>query len=436
MPRGRKKTPTRASLESFNRSVAFRSVYDTVCGGTTFVFVAFALSLGLAKERMGFVTTLVSLACALQMVGLLAINRAKDKKRFVIWAATLEPLALIAAVVAAPFLPAGWRIPAMAAAVFMAAGSLHLTRPMQDSWLATTIPAGIRGRYLGRRFQVSSVSMILSLLAAGFVMERIDRGNSLALAMVLVAGGAFGLLSVQALHGAVMPPVAAASRITRADLLRCIRLRPFRRVVLGTSLYMLAFAFAVPYYQVVNLEVLQLRESVIAGMLATYHVIRILVNRFCGKLVDRKGPRWAGLACGPAYALFFAAFLFADAARPWPVIVGWALVAAVDSLWSVAMFSALYAAAPPTAARPAYFAVFNMALIGVFGLGALLAVPVLGLLDGHGFAAGPFRVGQFQLFYAFAAAVMVCGTAGALLLPKQPGRQKGQEGGIAAEGGG
>jgi hypothetical protein len=61
---------TRVSLRRFNWSAGFRSVFDTVGGGTTFVFVAFAHSLGLAGEQMGWMVFLVSCACVLQMLAL------------------------------------------------------------------------------------------------------------------------------------------------------------------------------------------------------------------------------------------------------------------------------------------------------------------------------------------------------------------------------
>ena len=40
-------------LKAFNWNAGLRSFYDTICGAGLFIFVSFALSLGLAKERIG-----------------------------------------------------------------------------------------------------------------------------------------------------------------------------------------------------------------------------------------------------------------------------------------------------------------------------------------------------------------------------------------------
>ena len=123
----------RTTLHSFNWSAGLRTFYDTVCGGSTFVFVAFALSLGLEKERIGLITTVVSFACIVQMLGLAVANFVRDRKAFVLSVALGEPILMIVAVLAVPFLPKEIQLWALGAAVFLAAASLHLTRvPMEE----------------------------------------------------------------------------------------------------------------------------------------------------------------------------------------------------------------------------------------------------------------------------------------------------------------
>jgi hypothetical protein len=52
---------TRASLRRFNWNAGLRGAFETVCGGSTFIFVAFASSLGLSKERMGGILAVLAL---------------------------------------------------------------------------------------------------------------------------------------------------------------------------------------------------------------------------------------------------------------------------------------------------------------------------------------------------------------------------------------
>ena len=406
-------------LESFNWSAVFRTFYDSICGAGTFVFVGFALSLGVAKEDMGILASVVSFACLAQVVSLALVNYVRDKKAFIIAVAALEPILFVGAVMALPQVPAGSRIPVLAAAVFLAAAFSHLTRPLTDSWLATTIPESLRGRYLGRRFQLLAAVSMVTTLAAGLLSERIDKSNTVAMGCLIAAGGIFGVLAVFALRGAAMPAISAESRVTLKDLREVVRVKSFRRYIFFYLLYNVPFFFACPYYQVFNLRELEMKESVIALMMVGYQVVRIAVTRFAGPLVDRKGVRWVALACGGVYTAFFFAFPFCSPERHWPLMIAWAVAGAGDAAFSLAATAALYEAVPNTPSRPAYFAITNLIGVGVYGVGALLAVPILTALKGVSWDAGPVHVGQFHCFYLLIGVSMIGCTFAALFLERK-----------------
>lgn len=406
----------RSSLESFNWSAVFRTFYDSTCGAGTFVFVGFALSLGIAKEDMGVLASVVSFACLAQVASLALANYVRDKKTFIIAVAALEPILFVGAVMALPQVPGGSRIPILAVAVFLAAAFMHLTRPLSDNWLATTIPEGLRGRYLGRRFQLIAAVSVVTTLAAGYLAERIDKSNTVAMGCLIAAGGIFGVLSVFALRKAAMPALSAESRVTLTDLREIIRVKAFRRYIIFSLIYNLPFFFACPYYQVFNLRELQMKESAIALMMVGYQIVRIAATRFAGPLLDRKGVRWTGLVCGVLYTAFFLTFPFCSPERHWPLMIAWAVAGAADATFSIAVTAALYEAVPNTPSRPAYFAVSNLIGVGIYGVGALAAVPVLTSLRNVSWDLGPLHIGQFHCFYLIIGAIMIPCTFGALIL--------------------
>jgi MFS family permease len=409
----------RNSLESFNWSAVFRTFYDTTCGAGTFVFVGFVLSLGVAKEDMGFLAGVVSFACLAQVASLALANYVTDKKAFIIAVAAVEPILFVGAVMALPHLPASARIPVLVAAVFLAAAFSHLTRPLTDNWLATTVPEGLRGRYLGRRFQLMAAVSVVATLGAGFLNERIDKSNTVGLGCMIAAGGIFGVLAVFALRNAAMPTLSAESRVTMKDLRDILREKVFRRYVLFSLIYNLPFFFACPYYQVFNLQELKMKESVIALMMVGYQVVRIITTRFAGPLLDRKGVCWTALACGGVYTAFFLTFPFCSPERYWPLLIAWAAAGAADAAFSITVTAALYGSVPNTASRPAYFAISNLIGVGAYGLGALIAVPVLTALKGVSFDFAGLRVGQFHCYYFLIAITMIACTFGALLMEKR-----------------
>ena len=56
-------------------------------------------------------------------------------------------------------------------AVFVSAAALNLTRPLFESWVASSVPMAIRGRYLGRRVQAIQLFAIGATPVAGFAAE-------------------------------------------------------------------------------------------------------------------------------------------------------------------------------------------------------------------------------------------------------------------------
>lgn len=405
----------RHTLTAFNWSGSFRGVFDTVCTTGSFIFVGFALSIGIEKEQMGFIAALASFACVVQILGLPLVNLVSDKKRFVLNVALAEPLLLIAAVLMLAFLPSPSRIPVLAIAVFAAAATLHLTRPMTDNWIATTIPMNIRGRYLGRRIQAINLFVVIATLAAGYLAERMDKANTFGMGCILAIGAVFGVLSVAALRGATMPALSRSASVRWRNFREVFQERPFRRWLLGIVVYNLPFLFAMPYYQVFNLTVVHLKETWIAYMAVGYLLVKVLVVRTVGRHFERFGPRRMLLASAPAWVLFFASFAFSTPDRIWPVFIGWAFAGLAESVYGVAYNASLYAAVPETPARPVYFAIANLTNFGVTGLGALLAVPLVQSLKGTSLAIGPLALGQFQCFFGLCALLMVVSSLGARL---------------------
>jgi predicted MFS family arabinose efflux permease len=233
------------------------------------------------------------------------------------------------------------------------------------------------------------------------------KGNTAGLAGLLVIGGVFGLLAVLALNRAVMPALSASARITLRDFHGMVRQRPFLRCLVACVVYNIPFYFAVPYYQVFNLTVVNLRESVIALMGTGYSLVKILLLPALGRAADRWGPRRTVALVSPLYILFFFVFPFCQPDCQWPLLLAWAAVAVADAAWTIAMTQALYAVIPDTPGRPAYFAVWNLCTLLAGALGAVLAAPVLRAMKGCELNLGTLHLTSFHLFYVVCGAVLV-----------------------------
>lgn len=417
------KAQTRDSLGWFNWNVSLRGVFETIGGGTTLVFVAYALALGVPPEAMGYFAAAISFACILQVLGLPLLNHVHHRKRFILTLAVVEPLLVILAVLLTPMLPAPWRPVSLGVAVFLAAACLHLTRPFADNWLAMTIPSGLRGRYTGRRIRISSFAIILSTLLVGVVVELLGRDNAFGLAGLLALGALFGIGAALTLARAARPLWQEPPRFNLIDLRDVLRTPAFMRVTLGTAVWMIPFYFACAYYQVFNLEVVGMRPGLIAAMGVGYLVVKLLATPLLGRICDRVGPRRLLWFAGPIYAGFFLAFPFAGPGQAWPLLLAWAIVGLADGIYGVAIPAALYGSVPDEGARPAYFAVFNLVNLGGFALGGLLAVPLVSILQYWGGAWGPIQLGGYHLFYALCGLAMIPCTAALAFMPVRSARR-------------
>jgi MFS family permease len=170
---------------------------------------------------------------------------------------------------------------------------------------------------------------------------------------------------------------------------------------------------------VFNLEVLAMRQSLIAALTIGFLLVKAVVNPAMGAVFDRRGARWSMYVCGAMYTLFFASIPLSAPDRLWPLFAGWALAGAADALFTVAYTATLYAFVPATRGRPAYFAVANLLVTAANGVGALVAVPLLEGLRGVSLSVGPLHLGQFHLFYGLCALAMVPATLSSRWVPSR-----------------
>jgi len=405
-------------LAMFHWNIALRSVFATVCAGNTFIFVALALALGVSKESTARFTLAASLGCLFQLLILPMLGRVADRKRMVLIVGMLEPLGFILMILAVFLAPRSARWLILVIGLCISSAFLNMTQPIRDDWLASLVPAGLRGRYLGRRELFTCAALIIATLGSGWAGDAVGKQNAAGLAVIIVVGSLFGIASIATLSGAYMETVAAQS-ISWSAAVRTLNEPGFRRMLIAIVLFNLPFFVAMPYYQVVYQRVIGMSLRAISGMFMAYFVIRMLFSAYVGRLVDRLGARTAILLCGPFYVLFFGLMASTGPGKSWPVFLGWGMAASVDATWSVAMQTCLFGAVPAgKAERPAFFAVYNVILLSLYGLFAILVEIAVRHISGISIIIGTHRLGPYQILYACCTLLMIVVSFSPLLLPK------------------
>lgn len=418
------KQSTRMTLRWFNWHVALRAAFDTVCGGTTFLFVAFALSVGVAEASVARFTVAASAGCLFQLIVLPLVAHLSDRKKFIVVLGILEPLVLTACLLMAPHLPPGWRLVALTSAIFIAAAFLHMTRPLIDDWVASAIPGGLRGRYLGRRSQWLTIGTLLSMLVAGWLGDRIGQTNTDGLTILLVIGTGFALASIAALAKADATHTQPLRRFEWSELPAVWRQKDFRMVIVSFGVMQVPFLISIPFYQVFYLKIMNMTPFAIAAMMIGYHIVKIASLGPVGKLVDRIGVRSAMLLAWPFYVTFFVLLSMGNENRWWTVCAAWTLVSLADGLWAVGYPTALYGSVPREGNRPTFFAFANILVFLLYAAGGAIAEPLLRTIKAVEWTIGGSVLPPYQIYFGICGAVCAVTGAGYLLLPRLTARTR------------
>ena len=418
---------TRKTLKAFTITMGLRGLFETVAAPSTLIFVSYVLRLGVDREKVGIIVSLVSAAAVAQLLSFPLTNRARSRKRTVLIVAAGEPIILAAGLLIVPALPVGARLPVVAAAAFLAAVMLHLTGPVREDWLSATIPPPQRGRYLGNRYRVYGIVCLVSLLLSGQIAERVAPGRAEALTALLLVGCLAGALSVASLGRAAMPESVRSAQVDPRSLGGVIRNGPFMRYLLAMAIYNLPFTIGTPYYQVFYLEALRLKPTVVSFIYIGYWIVRLVGAPALGRVVDRIGSRRVALGSGVIYALFFVVMSLSSAERVWMVVAAWTMVSIADGAYNIALTAALYGTVEGAGSRPAYFAISSVVSTAVMSVGALMGVGLVTALRRAQVDVGPFHLAQFHLLYVVCAVLMAICSLGARLLPGRAGRSRGAQ---------
>jgi hypothetical protein len=354
----------------------------------------------------------------------------------------IEPLAIILAIVSLPYAPVAARVPLLALAAFCAASSLHLSKPVTDDWVAQSVPAGLRSRFVGWRARLMCLVTIAAMLSIGKAISAVGPTNTTGLGIILLIGAAFGVMAAMPLRYASMPEASARSQVRLADLIEVVRDKPFMRFIVGIYGPLIPFFFVLPYYAAYQLKIIGIDAEHMALITVIYLVLKIGLLKIAERLLPFMGPRRMFLACVPIYVAFFflhgmAQHVDADASRTfsmtspywrgvWPLAAAWWLASIGDSLWNVAQGTALYGIVPTTPNRPAYFAAFNLMSFLSYSVMPLISWAALQVLGDASVSFMGLKFDHFQLFFLICSGLMAFTSLTLLRIPNSRDEVIGQ----------
>jgi hypothetical protein len=279
---------------------------------------AFVLAAGIGELAAGLVSTLPLLAGALLQLGTpLGVRQLGSYRRWVVACARMQALCFIPLIVGA----LAGRIPG--AVVFATAAAYWgfgmATSPAWNAWVESLVARELRARFFARRARLAQAALLVSILAAGGLLNLgATEEEPLRVFALIFSLAACARLVSSAFLAAQSEPAGLAGQL---------RLLPVRQVLATLTrgaegrllAYLLAMQAAVhlaaPFFSPFMLGPLDLSYGDFTILTSASFLARIAVLPFIGRIAQRRGTRrilWVGaLGTCPLPALWLVSDSFA-----------------------------------------------------------------------------------------------------------------------------
>lgn len=238
----------------------FGSAWMSLISGAP--FVGFARSLGASTFMFGLLSSLPFLGVLAQLPSAYFVEKLRRRRKLFLTAATAQRATwfLVAALPwAIPPQYGHVRVAALLVLVMLSSTLGHFASPAWMSWFADFVPVEIRGRYLGNRAALATVTAVVVSGTVGWVLDRNSTfpifTTIFAVAAVLGLGD---ILLFVFVREAPMERHEGPPWRLRNVVSRPLGDAPFRRYLLYALSEALVFGVAGPFFWLMGLEVLDI----------------------------------------------------------------------------------------------------------------------------------------------------------------------------------
>lgn len=395
---------TRRNLIWFWLDGLFASASDNIV--ITYL-VVYLVALGASQAQIGMMSSLSSLSAAiLLMPGAMLEERFGRRRNLVLVGGGWARLALLCLALLPFFAKDYWLI--ITAIIFSVSrdAMANLSYPAWMSMTGDIVPMEGRGRFFSSRNFIMGLAGILTTLAAGLVISRIQQPVGYQAALLVAF--AIGLLSVFSFgqlsdkHKPLpIPQVKQPFSLKR--LLGEIRThKEFMTFAAITALWNFSLNIAGPFFTVYMVKNLNANATMVALTSVASSVASMLVQRRLGELNDRWGARKLTVISGLLIPIVPLGWLFINAA--WQIIPINLLSGALWGAYNMGSFNYLLQVTPQER-RARYSAVFQIVVTVSLAIGAALGSFVVTQF-GYGAVFFGSSLGRFiaALLFAFLAA--------------------------------
>ncbi|MFB3882575.1 MAG: MFS transporter [Armatimonadota bacterium] len=237
----------------------FGSAWMNLIGGAP--FVNYARRLGASTFMFGLLNSLPFLGVLAQLPTSYIIERVgRRKPLFLACGLVQRSLWFAAAAIwAIPREYAHLRVGALLAVLMLSSTLGNASMPAWISWFADFVPVQIRGRYLGNRAALATLTGVVTSGAAGWVLDQ--TGSFTAFTVIFCVAAVFGLMDIVLFLGVRETAMAKREAVPHGFLrlvLEPLGSPPFRRYLAYAFSESFMFAIAGPFFWLMALEGLKI----------------------------------------------------------------------------------------------------------------------------------------------------------------------------------
>lgn len=382
---------------------------------TTGAFLAgFASKLGASDRLNGLLAVIPMIASMIQFISPLILEKIKNRKLIINLFMALHKV-LLGTVVFVPLIFRNESLRLMFVFIFIFASfsCVNLIWPGFTSWMTSSVPANLRGKYFGIKDSYALACTTIFSLVMGFILDSFKKPGEAypeykGFLVVYILSLVLTLLNIIILTKIKEIPVELSEQKVKLSdfILKPLKNRVFIKVIIFSMLWNAGQSIGIPFLAVYQVKHLQLEYKYIMMLTLLTNCVWIIAVRMWGKFADKY--TWVHSAIYSIMALaaanFVWGFIVVKTLFLLPIAfilagIGWGGI-------NISLFNMPFMFAPEEN-KTIYLGV-NAALGGIMGLFAtLLGGEIVSRLDGRLINIGVISISNIQVVLLISALILM-----------------------------